>query len=77
MKFFTWAAGIVGVPLLPFLASMAIGRGKRVYLVALAIRLGGERAEAALRRYIEPIGWGALVLLAAGTIYLVARAHAA
>lgn len=77
LKFFTWAAGIVGVPLLPFLASMAIGRGKRVYLVALAIRLGGERAEAALRRYIEPIGWGALVLLAAGTIYLVARAHAA
>lgn len=77
LKFFTWAAGIVGVPLLPFLASMAIGRGKRVYLVALAIRLGGERAEAALRRYIEPIGWGALVLLAAGTIYLIARAHAA
>lgn len=77
LKFFTWAAGIVGVPLLPFLASMAIGRGKRVYLVALAIRLGGERAEAALRRYIEPIGWGALALLAAAAVYLVARANAA
>lgn len=76
LKFFTWAAGIVGVPLLPFLASMAIGRGKRVYLVALAIRLGGERAEAALRRYIEPIGWGALVLLAAAAAYLLVKAHA-
>jgi len=63
LKFFTWASGIVGVPMLPFLASMFIGRGKRVYLIALAIRLGGERAETALRRYIEPIGWSAMVLL--------------
>lgn len=75
LKFFTWAAGIVGVPLLPFLASMFVGRGKRVYLVALAIRLGGERADAALRRYIEPIGWGALVLLAVAIVYLVIKAQ--
>lgn len=71
LKFFTWASGIVGVPLLPFLASMAIGRGKRVYLVALAIRLGGERAEAALRRYIEPIGWVAMVALVAALGWLI------
>ena len=77
LKFFTWAAGIVGVPLLPFLASMFIGRGKRVYLVALAIRLGGERAEAALRRYIEPIGWIALALLGVAFAYLVAKARGA
>lgn len=76
LKFFTWAAGIVGVPLLPFLASMFVGRGKRVFLVAAAIRLGGPRAEAALHRYIEPVGWGALVLLAAGIGYLVWRSHA-
>ena len=75
LKIFTWAAGIVGVPLLPFLASMAVGRGKRVYLLALAIRLGGERAETALRRYIEPIGWVALVLLAAALGWLVWRAQ--
>ena len=36
LKIFTWASGIVGVPMLPFLASMLVGRGKRVYLVALA-----------------------------------------
>lgn len=75
LKIFTWAAGIVGVPLLPFLASMAVGRGKRVYLLALAIRLGGERAETALRRYIEPIGWVAMVLLAAALGWLVWRAQ--
>ncbi len=63
LKIFTWASGIVGVPLLPFLASMLVGRGKRVYLVAGAIRLGGARAEAALHRWIEPVGWIAMVLL--------------
>jgi membrane protein YqaA with SNARE-associated domain len=76
LKFFTWASGIVGVPLLPFMASMAVGRGKRVFLVAGAIRLGGERAEAALRRYIEPIGWVALALIAGAIGYLVWRSRA-
>lgn len=75
LKIFTWAAGIVGVPMVPFLAAMLVGRGKRVYLVALAIRLGGARAEAALRRYIEPIGWIAIALLAAVAGYLVWRAR--
>lgn len=63
LKIFTWASGVVGVPLLPFLLSMVVGRGKRVYLVAGAIRLGGARAEAALHRWIEPLGWVASVLL--------------
>lgn len=63
MKFVTWAAGIVGVPLLPFLACMAIGRGKRVWLLALLIRLFGERAERLLHRHIEWIGWAALAVL--------------
>ena len=75
LKIFTWASGIVGVPMLPFLTSMLVGRGKRVYLVALAIRLGGERAEAALHRWIEPLGWIATALLAAGVGYLVWRTN--
>jgi membrane protein YqaA with SNARE-associated domain len=70
MKVFTWASGIVGVPMLPYLASMAVGRGKRVFLLALLIRLFGEKAEAMLRKYIEPIGWVALVLLAALVAWL-------
>lgn len=73
MKIFTWASGIVGVPLLPYFASMLIGRGKRVYLLALVIRLGGERAEKTLHRYIEPIGWIALAIIAALVIYFVVR----
>ena len=64
LKIFTWASGVVGVPMLPFLASMFIGRGKRVFQLALAIRIGGAKAEAALRKHIEPVGWIALLLLA-------------
>jgi membrane protein YqaA with SNARE-associated domain len=67
-KIFTLASGAVGMPMLPFVAGAMIGRGKRVYLVAAAIRLGGARAEAVLHRYAERIGWlamGALVLLVA------------
>ncbi|HWU78219.1 MAG TPA: VTT domain-containing protein [Rhodanobacter sp.] len=63
MKFVTWAAGIVGVPLLPFLACVAIGRGKRVWLLALLIRWFGERAERMLHKHVEWIGWAVLVVL--------------
>ena len=76
LKIFTWASGIVGVPLVPFLASMFVGRGKRLYLVAGAIKLGGARAEAALHRWIEPVGWAATLLLLAVLAYFGYRAWA-
>lgn len=69
LKIFTWASGIVGVPLLPFVASMIVGRGKRVYLLAGAIRLAGPRAEAALHRWIEWIGWALVVLVVLAIVY--------
>jgi membrane protein YqaA with SNARE-associated domain len=75
MKVFTWASGIVGVPMLQYFLSMLIGRGKRVYLLAAAIRIGGPRAEAALRRYIEPIGWVATALLVALVAWVIWRAR--
>lgn len=77
LKIFTWASGIVGVPMLPFLAAMLVGRGKRVYLLALVIRLGGERAERALHRWIEHLGWAALVLLAVLAGWLLLHGNAA
>lgn len=76
MKVFTWASGIVGVPLLQYILAMAVGRGKRVFLLALLIRMGGERAEATLRRYIEPVGWVATAIVVVGIGALVWRAHA-
>jgi membrane protein YqaA with SNARE-associated domain len=70
LKIFTWASGIVGVPLLPFVASMIVGRGKRVYLLAGLIRLAGPRAEAALHRSIEWIGWALVGLVLVAIIYV-------
>jgi membrane protein YqaA with SNARE-associated domain len=62
-KLLTLASGAVSMPMLPFLAGALIGRGKRVYLVTGVIRLGGERAEAWLRRNVEYVGYGGLLLV--------------
>ena len=68
LKLFTWASGIVGVPLPAFFASMAVGRGKRVYLLAALLRWLGPRAERFLACWVEWLGWGAIgVLVLAGT----------
>ena len=73
MKFVTWASGIVGVPIIPFLVCMAVGRGKRVWLLALLIRLFGERAERILHKHIERIGWAAVVVLVGLVVWWLLR----
>lgn len=70
MKVASWACGIVGMPILPFLGGIAVGRGKRVYLLCGMIRLGGERAEKAIHRWIEWIGWAIIALIVLIAIYL-------
>jgi len=62
-KIATIAAGAVGMPLAPFFLGGLIGRGKRVFIVAAAIYFGGEKAEAALRKYVEPLAWVVLAIL--------------
>ena len=69
MKVASWACGIVGMPMLPFLAGIAVGRGKRVYLLCGLIRLGGERAEKAIHRWIEWIGWVVVILVIVLVLY--------
>ena len=70
-KVFTVSAGVVGMPALPFVAGSMAGRGGRFFLVAALIRLGGERFEQKLRKWIDLIGWGVLIIAAAA--YLVYR----
>jgi len=69
LKIFTWASGVVGVPIPAFVAGMLVGRGKRVFAVCGAIRIGGERAERALHRWIEWIGWGLVIMIVALIVY--------
>ena len=60
-KVFTISAGVVGMPVLPFLLGSAVGRGARFFLVAGLIRSMGDRAAARLRVWVDTAGW--LVLL--------------
>lgn len=73
LKIFTWASGIVGVPMIAFIPGMIIGRGKRVYALTGAIRLGGPKAEALLHKYIEWLGWLVIVLIIAVVVWLKLR----
>lgn len=63
-KLFTITAGTMHMALLPFILASLLGRGGRFFLVSAAIYLGGEKLEQKLHRYIEPIGWGIVLLLA-------------
>jgi membrane protein YqaA with SNARE-associated domain len=72
-KVFTISAGVVGMPLLPFITGSLAGRGGRFFLVAGLIRLGGEAFADRLRRYVDLIGW--LVLLVAVILLLVLQFH--
>ncbi len=69
-KIITITAGVTGMAFLPFVLASIIGRGLRFYLVAGLIRWGGERMEAALHRYVEPLGW--LLVVLAVVAYLLA-----
>jgi membrane protein YqaA with SNARE-associated domain len=69
LKIFTWASGLVGVPIPAFVAGMIVGRGKRVFFVSGMIRLGGERAEHAIHKWIEWIGWFVIALIVLLVVY--------
>lgn len=66
-KIFTIGAGVVGMPVLPFIFGSTIGRGGRFFLVAGLIRLMGDRAAERLRLWVDVIGW--IVLAATGILF--------
>lgn len=64
-KVFTIAAGAISMLFLPFVLASLAGRGARFFLVATLIVLGGERMEQAIKKYVDWLGWGLVVLVAA------------
>lgn len=62
-KVFTIAAGVAGLPLLPFVLASFLGRGGRFYLVALIMRWGGPTMDAWLMRWVERLGWATVFVL--------------
>ena len=67
-KVFTIGAGVVGMPVLPFVLGSTAGRGARFFLVAALIRSMGEKGAEKLRGWVDVIGWAVLVL--AGVAFL-------
>ena len=70
-KLFTVSAGFLQMAFLPFLLASAIGRGMRFFLVAGLIQWGGSAMEAKLRKWIDVLGWGLVVLIIIA--YFIAR----
>jgi len=72
-KVFTIAAGVIGMPLLPFVAGSVAGRGGRFFLVAGLIKAGGEPMAQSLRRNVEWLGWAVVVAVLAVIAWLQLR----
>lgn len=62
-KIFTITAGVVGMPLLPFILTSLVARGARFFLVAGLIYAGGEKIDAVLEKRVEQIGWASVVII--------------
>jgi len=62
-KVFTIAAGVVLMPIIPFIVASLIGRGGRFFIVAGLLRWGGKRMEHLLLRYIDRIGWCMFIVI--------------
>jgi membrane protein YqaA with SNARE-associated domain len=62
-KLFTIGAGVIAMPLLPFMLASLISRGARFFLVAGLVRAGGARMEYLLRTYVDAIGYLMIVVV--------------
>lgn len=67
-KVFTISAGVVGMPIVPFLAGSLLGRSGRFFLVAGFIRILGDRAADKLRGWVDLAGWLVLAIVLIGFI---------
>jgi membrane protein YqaA with SNARE-associated domain len=65
-KLFTIAGGALHVALLPFIIGSLVGRALRFYLIAGLMRWGGARMEQWLKKTIDAIGWGMVIILTVG-----------
>ena len=63
-KLFTITAGALSMALLPFILISIVARGARFYAVSGLMLWGGASMEAKLRKYMDVIGWGVVILAA-------------
>ena len=69
-KVFTIAAGVLNMAFIPFVVGSTIGRGARFYLVAFLIKIFGKKIDSILKKYIDRITWGLVILIIIGLFIL-------
>jgi len=62
-KIFTIAAGAISMAFLPFVLASLAGRGARFFLVTALIVWGGERMEHTIKKYVDWLGWGLVIVI--------------
>lgn len=70
-KLFTITAGATAMAFLPFVIASFIGRGARFFLVAAVMKWGGAKFESHIRKWVDWIGWGLVLLIAIYIAYKV------
>ena len=65
-KLFTITSGVLGLAIVPFAIASVVGRASQFFLVAALVWWGGSKIEPVLDKWIEWIGWGVLIVAAAG-----------
>ena len=62
-KLFTISAGMVTIPLIPFVVFSLIARGARYFLVAFLVRKLGKMADQWLNKYIDWLGYLLIIII--------------
>lgn len=74
-KLFTITAGASAMAFLPFVIASFIGRGARFFLVAGLMRFGGQKFESSIRKWVDWIGWGLVILILMYIGYKMLSSH--
>jgi len=62
-KVFTIGAGIMSMPLLPFVLISLFARGLRFFLVAFIVKKFGNKCDEFLQKYVDYFGYGIIILM--------------
>lgn len=70
-KVATIAAGVAVINLPGFFIGSLVGRAARFFLVAGLVRLGGDKFESTLSKYVERIGWATVVIIVIAVLFMM------
>ena len=63
-KLFTITAGMMAMPIIPFVAFSLIARGARYFLISYLVRKLGKMADTWLNKYIDWLGYFLIIIIA-------------